>query len=582
MQQLQTTIPLGSILRERYIIEGLLGKGGYGSVYLVRDLRVKGNLFALKETRSPEKKDHQRFLFEGELLKRLDHHALPRVYRVFEDESYRRTFMLMDYVEGPNLEALRQRQLGNRFTLARVLAIMAPIADAVAYLHNQQPPVLHRDIKPSNIIVPVSGDDAVLVDFGIAKECTPDGTTTAFRTGSPGYAAPEQYSQGTNARSDIYGLGATFYTLLTGALPVDALLRMTTINTGQPDPLLPAHRLNPALAQPVVQAIHRAMSLNANERFATVEQFWQAFAAQQGWRPLGSLAMPVVSIGISSATTDEMLPKSQPLSRPPLTSTPIPPVMTPSPAEQYAPRRSKRLILLPLLLLLALVILSGAFVSAFAYFTNHSLPGFGMTQPTTVVTIVKSASSPVTLPTAIKTTGTTHARPTPISRPAITPTARATNPPTPTMPPVTPTPRPTPPTPTPTPIPYTNVAGNYSGTVDNTTSNIITGMSLSIQQRSSQSVITGYFTVNPPLVGSGNFTGTVTTTKYVQFIVQSYHGNAPLYFWGWQQADGSLRGGYCSINARSQCDSTVGASGTWDAAPVISPLALTTAILEWS
>ncbi|HLZ64000.1 MAG TPA: serine/threonine-protein kinase, partial [Ktedonosporobacter sp.] len=196
MQEIhQRTLPLGSILRERYRIEGLLGKGGYGSVYLVRDLRVRGNLFALKETNSPDRKDQQRFLFEGELLKKLDHAALPRVYRVFDDEAHQRMYMLMDYIEGPNLEALRRQRPDKRFPLSQVLTVLAPVVEAVQFLHSQQPPILHRDIKPSNIIVPLSGDDAVLVDFGIAKEFVPDGTTTAFRTGSPGYASPEQYSR---------------------------------------------------------------------------------------------------------------------------------------------------------------------------------------------------------------------------------------------------------------------------------------------------------------------------------------------------------------------------------------------------
>jgi hypothetical protein len=96
-------------------------------------------------------------------------------------------------------------------------------------------------------------------------------------------------------------------------------------------------------------------------------------------------------------------------------------------------------------------------------------------------------------------------------------------------------------------------------------------MSLSIQQKAGQGKISGYFSVNPPLVGNGNFTGTVNTVKYVQFTVQSYHGNAPLYFWGWVQADGSLAGDYCSVNAHNQCDSNAGAAGTWHVAPAAQP-----------
>ncbi len=472
MQQIQSTLPLGSILRERYVIEKIVGKGGYGSVYLVRDLRVKGNLFALKETHSSERKDMQRFLFEGELLKRLDHHALPRVYRVFDDETHRRTFMLMDYIEGPNLESLRQRQLGNRFTLAQVLTVMAPVVDAVSYLHNQQPPILHRDIKPSNIIAPASGDDAVLVDFGIAKEHTPDGTTTAFRTGSPGYAAPEQYSRGTSIRSDVYSLSATFYTLLTGALPPDALHRMTQVGEGQPDPLQPANKMNPTIPMSVAQAIHKAMSLNAGERFASVELFWGVFAAQEGWKPLHSF---------SSAPTKS--PESQPLNNSLRLNTPVPPVV--KPREQHEAHRFK--LPLFLLVLLALLLLSAASLSALFYLSKHPVETAAGAGPATTSTLVVPAHSPVTLatrkPTTIAPTHTPKAKPTTPAQAGTTPTSQPTHGPIPTSttpPRPTPSPTPVPPTPTPTPIPYPNVAGSYNGTVDDTTSNIITGMALSI------------------------------------------------------------------------------------------------------
>lgn len=96
-------------------------------------------------------------------------------------------------------------------------------------------------------------------------------------------------------------------------------------------------------------------------------------------------------------------------------------------------------------------------------------------------------------------------------------------------------------------------------------------MTLSVTQKQKQGNISGYFTVNPPLVGDGNYSGSVANTEYLQFTVQSYKGNAPLYFWGWVQPDGSLKGDYCSINKKNQCDPNVGAAGTWDVAKVASP-----------
>lgn len=209
VQEVQVILPLGSIVQDRYIIEEVLGRGGFGAVYLVRDKRVRGNLFALKEIVDPGKYEQERFRFEGALLKRLHHSALPRVYDVFEDDEKRRAYILMDYIEGSNVETLRQCQPEKRFSLPQALGLLEPVVAAVHYLHQQHPPILHRDIKPANIISPLSGEGAVLVDFGIAKEFHEDSTTTAARHCSPGYGAPEQYTKGTSTRTDIYGLGAT-------------------------------------------------------------------------------------------------------------------------------------------------------------------------------------------------------------------------------------------------------------------------------------------------------------------------------------------------------------------------------------
>lgn len=552
---MQTILPMGSMLRERYVVEGLLGKGGFGAVYLVSDARVKGNLYALKEAINPQRKDRERFVFEGELLRRLDHRSLPRVYRVFEDDTHRRAYMLMDYIEGPNLEVLRQRQPGKRFSLSHVLTILAPIVDAVNYLHNQDPPVLHRDIKPSNIIVPLSDDDAVLVDFGIAKEYNPDATTTAFRTGSPGFAPPELYSTGTSTRSDVYELGATFYTLLTGSVPADALHRITCIGGDQDDALEPVNRLNPDIPLPIANAIHRALAINSNDRFSSVEQFWQAFKDQPAWKPLNRPVIALTSISTQLIASQKRL------------DTPIPPVV--QVRRQSSDRRSNRfsIVFFGLLLLLAV---SSAGASVYWYVANHpaadSSAAISHSQTTNTVTVgISPTSLPTQNPTAIAPTA--HPKATPTSLPIVVPTPLPTVQPT-SHPVATPTPRPTPsPSPTPTPVLYPNVAGNYNGTLDDTTANIITGMALSVQQ-SGQGTIGGTFTVNPPLVGSGNFTGSVNTNNYIQFIVQAYKKNGPLYFWGWVQSDGSLNGNYCSMNNQKQCDPNAGASGTWNVAPV--------------
>ncbi|HBE28946.1 MAG TPA: hypothetical protein DDW25_08660, partial [Ktedonobacter sp.] len=116
----QMTLSVGATIRspygDRYVIEGHLGKGGFGAVYLVRDRHDRQHLFALKEVLDPNKRERERFIFEGEILKRLDHRALPHVYKVFAQDKSRRMYMLMDHIQGTNLETLRNGQPGKRFS----------------------------------------------------------------------------------------------------------------------------------------------------------------------------------------------------------------------------------------------------------------------------------------------------------------------------------------------------------------------------------------------------------------------------------------------------------------------------------
>jgi eukaryotic-like serine/threonine-protein kinase len=285
MQQVTGILSPGIIVQDRYAVEELLGRGGFGAVYRVRDQKVSGQLFALKEIADPSRQGRNRLIHEWKLLQQLHHPALPRVYRVFDSEQGDRAYLLMEYIEGTNLEILRRQQPEKSFSLSEVFVIIAPIIDALAYLHHQQPPILHRDIKPANIILTTTGDKAVLVDFGIAKEYDPDDTTTTLRHCSPGYGAPEQYSTGTDTRTDIYGLGATLYALITGLVPADALHRMTRLgNTGM-DPLKPVNQIVPAVPTFVAEAIHRALSLRSGDRFSTVEQFWEALLVSQTRQP---------------------------------------------------------------------------------------------------------------------------------------------------------------------------------------------------------------------------------------------------------------------------------------------------------
>lgn len=517
MQDVQDILPIGSIVQDRYQIEALLGKGGFGAVYLVRDLRVRSNVFALKTMTDPHPKERARFTFEADLLKRADHPSLPRVYRVFDDLEHGSACMLMDYIDGNNLEQLRKQQPDKRFSFPQVLSFMGPIMEAVSYLHEQHPPIIHRDIKPANIIVQRSGEHTMLVDLGIAKEFELDSTTSAIRHASPGYGAPEQYSRGTNPRTDIYGLGATIYTLLTGNVPVEAFYRLTQQAAKNIDPLIPVHQLVPAIPEDISRAIQRAMALENEERFATVNDFWQALTARPALSAEADLVTDPVSPLPALVSHDEpTLARASVAYHP---TTPVVPL-----------KRSKKglAILLPLLALLLSTVI--AFAVLPGLLSHHN-----STTPTATV-----GQRPVA------TTTPTH--------PAVTPS----------------------PTPTPTPSPTAALSGfpvlvsAYNGSIQDQNpndGNVTTSMSLnSISQQSGQ--IQGNFVVGSGLNGSGPFTGTVDAHNSIQFTVSGEHENPPLFFQGKIKHDGSISGTYCSLDPNThQCNPAIGGHGTWSVQP---------------
>ncbi len=535
MQEVQAILPNGTIVQERYVIEDLLGRGGFGAVYRVRDLRVRGNIFALKEIIDTSKQERNRFTFEGEVLKRLDHRSLPRVYRVFEDDKNARAYMLMDYIEGPNLEVSRTQQPDKRFSVEQALDIMLPIFEAVGYLHRLDPPINHRDIKPANIIVPVAGDEAVLVDFGIAKEYSVDATTTAVRRCSPGYGAPEQYARGTNPRTDIYGLAATLYALLIGAVPIDAFYRMTQIGGKKHDPLEPVVQLVPSIPRSVSDAIQRAMAINSADRFASVEEFWQALNEYYGGSPLLTPVAAPISAPQAGLHQEAALAAME--------QEPVTVVTTPMKRNN---RRGAFLLLFTALALLALVgglLLGNAHLLSSNASNNH---------PSSAHTAVAGK----------KATATSTLRLTATAGPTATPTSQPTTPPATAGPTSTP-----PPTTTPASGGYPTLVNNYNGTVTDQITNPATQGNLTLSQiNQNNGNISGYADITGNLQGSGNFSGQVTTSKNISFLVQGYQGHAPLYFQGRISSSGGISGTYCSYK-NNVCDSSAGGYGAWQVSP---------------
>src|SRR6266699_6560278 len=276
MHDMQTTFRAGHLIRWQYTVINLLGQEASNAVYLVADEHTTHQKqFALKEVMYTVREERGGFPFNAAALKRLYHPALPRIYRLFHSDDHERFYILMDYVEGSSLEAIRRVMPGKRFTLHAALTLMTPVMDAVSYLHRQHPQLVHGFIKPSNIIAQLAGTATPtrLVDFGGVNNLYTD---ISAQQSTFNYRAPEQFGRRASRRTDVYGLGATFYTLLTGMIPLAASDRLARINEGEPDPLLPVNQINPFLQPVVADTITRAMSLSRHDRYTSVEHFREA------------------------------------------------------------------------------------------------------------------------------------------------------------------------------------------------------------------------------------------------------------------------------------------------------------------
>ncbi len=270
----------GTILRNRYRIAQPIGQGGMGSVYLAEDLRLEGRKCAIKAVRIDPSSDqdeitelqHQ-FSREASILARLDHPNLPKVSDYFTEVD--QDYLVMDYVSGKDLkEIIDEARRNNRFlTEIEVLNWARQLCDALDYMHNQDTPVLHRDIKPSNIKLTPSGL-IKLVDFGLVKVLAKDDSRTVTvlqGRGTAAYTPLEQYGEDdthTDARSDIYSLGATLYHLLTNQPPAEAKQRFL-----KPETLIPARTLNPAVSEAVERALITAISMHPDDRPRSVAEF---------------------------------------------------------------------------------------------------------------------------------------------------------------------------------------------------------------------------------------------------------------------------------------------------------------------
>ena len=263
----KTPLDTGTTIGGHYIIDGLINRGGFGAVYRGIDSSEGNRLCAIKETYDVTPAARRRALMEAAVLFTVKSKHLPRVYDAFEANG--RFYLVMQLIEGKTLQQLLKVQ-GRPCSEQEVLNWLVPIMHILNELHSRNPAVIHRDIKPGNIIL-TPDRAAVLVDFGLTKLYDPNSDTqTLIRAVSGGFSPIEQYVGKTSPQSDIYAMAATMYFLLTLKLPPES------VNRSYHDELIAPRLLNPTLSPNLERVLLKAMSVDADQRYRSMNEFAQA------------------------------------------------------------------------------------------------------------------------------------------------------------------------------------------------------------------------------------------------------------------------------------------------------------------
>lgn len=245
---------IGSVIDGKYEILKEIGRGGMSVVYLAMDKRLNKQ-WAVKEIRKKGngKNDEivvNSLLAEANMMKRLDHPALPRIVDIIDNGVT--IYVVMDYIEGESLDKILNEYGAQSEEL--VIGWAKQLCDALGYLHSQKPPIIYRDMKPANVMLKPEGNIKI-IDFGIAREYKEQNLADTTVLGTKGYAPPEQYSGQTDARSDIFALGMTMHHLLTGIDPRSG------------EAYAPVRQWNPELSEGIEIIIDRCVEPAAENRY---------------------------------------------------------------------------------------------------------------------------------------------------------------------------------------------------------------------------------------------------------------------------------------------------------------------------
>ena len=249
-------LKIGSIIDGKYKILNKVGQGGMSVVYLAMNEKANKQ-WAIKEVRKDGVKDFelikQGLIVETDMLKKLSHPSLPSIVDVIEDDN---TFLIvMDYIQGNPLSKTLE-EYGAQ-SQENVVEWAKQLCDVLGYLHSRKPPIIYRDMKPANVMLKPDGS-ITLIDFGTAREYKSKNIADTTCLGTIGYAAPEQFGGmgQTDARTDIYCLGATLYHLVTGMNPCEP-----------PYEIKPIRQINPALSNGLEKIIMKCTQRDPDARY---------------------------------------------------------------------------------------------------------------------------------------------------------------------------------------------------------------------------------------------------------------------------------------------------------------------------
>ncbi len=298
---------VGATIRGKYRLDRLAGTGGMGAVYAAthrNGSRVALKVLHAELARYPEVRD--RFLREGYIANKIAHPGVTRVIDDDDDDDGATVFLVLELLEGENLEERRTR-LGGRLPLVDAVELTAQTLDVLAAAHAQA--IVHRDVKPANLFATQAGPLKVL-DFGIARLLDGTGATrTGQRMGTPAFMCPEQASgrvREIDARSDVWSAGAVLFTLLTGAEVHPARTRPEQEIYAATQNARPVESLATWLPRDLAAVVNKALAFHRDERWPSAAAMRAALLA----------AVAAVSPGASPARIrDEPSPPASPKRR---------------------------------------------------------------------------------------------------------------------------------------------------------------------------------------------------------------------------------------------------------------------------